>query len=98
VPQQVNIVYADHDNARSHELTELLLAAGFGVTVMTANTQQPVQDGFRSPDVVLLCDRLDPHLRHLTTALWPNAKVLVLADGEDYQQLPSRLRASLLSD
>lgn len=96
--QSVKIVYADHDNTRARELTRLLVTAGFAVTAMTADTQQPAPDAFGVPDVVLLADRLEPHLRHLTSALWPSATVLVLADGEDYHCLPSRLRTSFLSD
>lgn len=96
--QQVNVVYADHDNTRAKEVTDLLLAAGFALTAMTADTQHAVPDGFGTPDVVLLCESLEPRLRQLTRALWPRATVVVLSEAEDYRHLPRRLKSMFPSD
>jgi len=96
VGHALRVVYADDDNTRAAELSQLLSATGFAVTAMTPELQEPVSPDFCTPNAVVICDRLESQLRDLCAALWPQAKVFVLGEGEDRHQFRDRLKTTLL--
>jgi hypothetical protein len=90
--KRARIIYADFDLPRLRTVTEVLTGAGYAVWPCLGDAP-PTFSG--TPDLVLLCPRLDETLYALAATLWPKIPRLVLRDAEDYGQLPLRIESML---
>jgi hypothetical protein len=95
VSENRRVIYADDDLSRLRTLARFLKRIGCEVIEL------PTLNGFSDaqwpspPRVVLLCKALHDKLGPLAACLWPNATLLVLSEGDKYDEVAGQIQALL---